>query len=103
MRTFTLNVVAVAMLAMASAAKAQTTTELNKVTVSGEGDKLGAGLLMDEDAPKARSSVTKAQLEKTRSSGNPFQALTLLPGGQQLELRRHWPVRRLAARARLQQ
>ena len=80
MRTFTLNVVAVAMLAMASAAKAQTATELDKVTVSGEGDKLGAGLLMDEDAPKARSSVTKAQLEKTRSSGNPFQALTLLPG-----------------------
>jgi len=79
MRTFTLNVVAVAMLAMIGAARAQT-TELNKVTVTGEGDKLGAGLLMDEDAPKARSSVTKAQLEKTRSSGNPFQALSLLPG-----------------------
>ena len=80
MRTFTLNVVALAMLAMLGAARAQTTTELNKVTVTGEGDKLGTGLLMDEDAPKARSSVTKAQLEKTRSSGNPFQALALLPG-----------------------
>jgi len=80
MRTFTLNVVALAMLAMLGAARAQSSTELNKVTVTGEGDKLGAGLLMDEDAPKARSSVTKAQLEKTRSSGNPFQALTLLPG-----------------------
>lgn len=80
MRTFTLNVMAVAILALTGAAQAQTTTELNKVTVSGEGDKLGAGLLMDEDAPKARSSVTKAQLEKTRSSGNPFQALSLLPG-----------------------
>jgi len=80
MRTFTLNVVALATLAMLGAARAQSSTELNKVTVTGEGDKLGAGLLMDEDAPKARSSVTKAQLEKTRSSGNPFQALTLLPG-----------------------
>jgi iron complex outermembrane recepter protein len=80
MRTFTLNVVAIAMLSMISAVQAQSATELNKVTVSGEGDKLGAGLLMDEDAPKARSSVTKAQLEKTRSSGNPFQALSLLPG-----------------------
>jgi iron complex outermembrane recepter protein len=80
MRTFTLNAVALAMFAMLGAAHAQTTTELNKVTVTGEGDKLGTGLLMDEDAPKARSSVTKAQLEKTRSSGNPFQALSLLPG-----------------------
>ena len=81
MRTFTLNAVALAMLALVgTAAHAQTTTELNKVTVTGEGDKLGTGLLMDEDAPKARSSVTKAQLEKTRSSGNPFQALSLLPG-----------------------
>jgi iron complex outermembrane receptor protein len=80
MRTFTLNVVALAMLAMLGAAKAQSATELNRVTVTGEGDKLGTGLLMEEDAPKARSSVTKAQLEKTRSSGNPFQALSLLPG-----------------------
>ena len=80
MRMFTLNVVALAMLALLGSAKAQTTAELNKVTVTGEGDKLGTGLLMDEDAPKARSSVTKAQLEKTRSSGNPFQALSLLPG-----------------------
>ena len=78
MRTFTLNAVALAMLALVGAAHAQ--TELNKVTVTGEGDKLGTGLLMEEDAPKARSSVTKAQLEKTRSSGNPFQALSLLPG-----------------------
>ncbi|KQW34710.1 TonB-dependent receptor [Rhizobacter sp. Root404] len=80
MRTFTLNVIALAMLAMLGAARAQTATELNRVTVTGEGDKLGTGLLMEEDAPKARSSVTKAQLEKTRSSGNPFQALSLLPG-----------------------
>jgi len=79
MRTFTLNAVALAMLAMIGAAHGQT-TELNKVTVTGEGDKLGTGLLLDEDAPKARSSVSKAQLEKTRSSGNPFQALSLLPG-----------------------
>ena len=80
MRTFTLNAMALAMLALLGIAHAQSTTELNKVTVTGEGDKLGAGLLMDEDAPKSRSSVTKAQLEKTRSSGNPFQALSLLPG-----------------------
>jgi len=79
MRTFTLNAVALATLALVGAAHGQT-TELNQVTVTGAGDKLGTGLLMEEDAPKARSSVTKAQLEKTRSSGNPFQALSLLPG-----------------------
>ncbi len=80
MRIFTPTAVALAMLTLISAAQAQTATELNKVTVTGEGDKLGTGLLMDEDAPKARSSVTKAQLEKIRSSGNPYQALALLPG-----------------------
>ena len=80
MRTFTLNAAALAMLTLTGAANAQSTTELNKVTVTGEGDKLGTGLLMEEDAPKARSSVTKAQLEKMRSSSNPFQALSLLPG-----------------------
>ena len=79
MRTFTLNAMALAMLALLGAAHAQT-AELNKITVTGEGDKLGTGLLIDEDAAKARSSVTKAQLEKSRSSGNPFQALSLLPG-----------------------
>ena len=84
MRTQSLTAVALATFALCHQASAQTQpatpTELNKVTVTGEGDKLGTGLMMDEDAPKARSSVTKAQLEKTRSSGNPFQALTLLPG-----------------------
>lgn len=79
MRSYQLNAIVLALLAAGSAG-AQTATELSKVTVTGEGDKLGTGLLMEEDAPKARSSVTKAQLDKTRSSGNPFQALTLLPG-----------------------
>lgn len=79
-RSFALNAVALAMLACFGAAQAQDGTTFDKVTVTGEGDKLGTGLLMQEDAPKARSSVTKAELDKTRSSGNPFQALSLLPG-----------------------
>lgn len=83
MRTPSLTAAALATFTLFNPAAAQTQpspSELNRVTVTGEGDKLGTGLMMDEDAPKARSSVTKAQLEKTRSSGNPFQALTLLPG-----------------------
>jgi len=80
MRTFKLNTLALAMFTMLGAAHAQQTSEIGKITVTGEGDKLGTGLIIDEDTPKAKSTVTKAQLEKTRSSGNPFQALALLPG-----------------------
>lgn len=80
MRTFKLNTLALAMLTMLGAAHAQQASEVGKITVTGEGDKLGTGLIIDEDTPKAKSTVTKAQLEKTRSSSNPFQALSLLPG-----------------------
>ncbi|HEY9065150.1 MAG TPA: TonB-dependent receptor, partial [Burkholderiaceae bacterium] len=83
MRPFTLNAIALAALSLlGTAAQAQSSAsqELETVNVTGNGDKLGTGLLIDEDAPKARSSVTKAQLEKMRSSSNPFQALSLLPG-----------------------
>jgi iron complex outermembrane receptor protein len=80
MRTFKLNTLALAMFTMLGAAHAQQTSEVGKITVTGEGDKLGTGLIIDEDTPKAKSTVTKAQLEKTRSSSNPFQALALLPG-----------------------
>jgi len=80
MRTFKLNTLALAMFTMLGAAHAQQTSEIGKITVTGEGDKLGTGLIIDEDTPKAKSTVTKAQLEKTRSSSNPFQALALLPG-----------------------
>ena len=80
MRTFKLTTVAVAMFTMLGAAHAQQSSEVGKITVTGEGDKLGTGLIIDDDTPKAKSTVTKAQLEKTRSSSNPFQALALLPG-----------------------
>jgi iron complex outermembrane receptor protein len=80
MRTFRLHPMALAMLTLLGTAHAQQTSELGTISVTGEGDKLGAGLLIDEDTPKAKSTVTKAQIEKTRSSSNPFQALSLLPG-----------------------
>jgi iron complex outermembrane receptor protein len=82
MRTYKLNSVTLAMLAMLSAgyAQAQQTSEVAKITVTGEGDKLGTGLIIDEDTPKAKSTVTKAQIDKTRASSNAFQDLNLLPG-----------------------
>jgi iron complex outermembrane receptor protein len=71
---------ALALLAVLGTAHAQQSSDLGTISVTGEGDKLGTGLLIDEDTPKAKSTVTKAQIEKTRSSSNPFQALSLLPG-----------------------
>ncbi|MDQ6685635.1 MAG: TonB-dependent receptor [Pseudomonadota bacterium] len=88
MRNFQLNSVALAVFAMLGSAQAQqapqpkppAAAEVGKITVTGEGDKLGAGLIIDEDTPKAKSTVTKAQLDKIRSSSNPYQALAILPG-----------------------
>ena len=53
---------------------------LGTITITGSGDKLGAGQILNEDAVKGRSTVTKAATEKDRATGNPYQALSLLPG-----------------------
>lgn len=56
------------------------TVRLGTITIVGEGNKLGAGQMLNEDAVKGRSTVTKAATEKDRATGNPYQALALLPG-----------------------
>jgi iron complex outermembrane receptor protein len=43
------------------------------------GKKLGMGLMVTEDAPKARSTVTAEELEKQRPTGNAYEALEMLP------------------------
>jgi iron complex outermembrane recepter protein len=53
---------------------------LGTITITGSGSKLGAGQLLNEDAVKARSTVTKEATEKDRATGNSYQALSLLPG-----------------------
>ncbi len=53
---------------------------LGAITILGQGDKLGTGQMLNEDSTKARSTVTRAATEKDRSSGNPYQAIALLPG-----------------------
>ncbi len=53
---------------------------LGTITVTGQGNKLGAGQILNEDAVKSRSTVTKDATEKDRTTGNPYQALALLPG-----------------------
>lgn len=53
---------------------------LGTIMVVGEGGKLGAGQMLNEDSVKGRSTVTKAATEKNLATGNPYQALALLPG-----------------------
>lgn len=53
---------------------------LGTIVIVGEGGKLGAGQMLNEDSVKGRSTVTKAATEKDLATGNPFQALALLPG-----------------------
>ncbi|CAN5319952.1 TonB-dependent receptor [soil metagenome] len=82
MKSFQLKPLAIALaatFATIGVAHAQT-TDAGKVTVTGEGDKVGTGLIIQEDTPKGKSTVTKAQLDKQRATSNPYQALTLLPG-----------------------
>jgi iron complex outermembrane receptor protein len=56
------------------------TVRLGTITVVGSGAKLGSGLMINDDSVKGRSTVTKASLEKDRSTGNSYQAIALLPG-----------------------
>ena len=53
---------------------------LGTITITGQGNKLGAGQILNEDTVKARSTVTKDATEKDRATGNSYQALSLLPG-----------------------
>lgn len=56
------------------------TTDVGTVRIAGEGDKLGNGLMIEEDGVKAKSTVTKAAIDKAIPSSNPFQLLNLQPG-----------------------
>lgn len=49
----------------------------NQVTIKGK--KVGMGLMVQENAPKARSTITADELEKQRPTGNAYEALELMP------------------------
>ena len=90
----TILALAIASLFAATAVQAQVKTEEEKkkeeaargaqrmetLTITGEGDKLGAGQMIQEEAPKARSTTTRSALDKQRATSNPYQGLELLPG-----------------------
>ena len=55
-------------------------SNLGTISITGEGDKLGSGLMTVEETPKARSSVNKAAIDKQVATSNAYQNLSLLPG-----------------------
>jgi iron complex outermembrane receptor protein len=83
-----LSLIAVAcqLACFAAAANAQTSTtqktdadagQMREVVITGK--KIGMGLMVTEDAPKARSTITAEELEKQRPTGNAYEALEMLP------------------------
>jgi iron complex outermembrane receptor protein len=58
----------------------QKSSDIGRINITGEGDRLGAGQIQPEETPKARSSVQRSSLEKLRPTANPYNALELLPG-----------------------
>jgi len=61
----------------AYAQKATVTGPQAEVVITGK--KIGMGLMVTEDAPKARSTITAEELEKQRPTGNAYEALEMLP------------------------
>ena len=70
-------------MSMSSAYAAEATETNNdpvdskQVTITGK--KVGMGLMVQENAPKARSTVNAEELAKQRPTGNAYQALELMP------------------------
>jgi iron complex outermembrane receptor protein len=61
----------------AYAQEATVTGPKTEVVITGK--KIGMGLMVTEDAPKARSTITSEELEKQRPTGNAYEALEMLP------------------------
>ncbi|WP_085314887.1 TonB-dependent receptor [Derxia lacustris] len=80
MKNIRLKTLALAVMSLGALHVQAQTTSVGTITVTGEGDKLGTGQLIQEDTPKAKSTVTRAAIEKARPSSNPFQLLNLAPG-----------------------
>lgn len=55
-------------------------SNIGTVKITGSGNQIGNGLMVQEDSVKARSNVTRAEVEKERPTGNAFQDMDLLPG-----------------------
>ena len=61
-------------------AQQTTATDIGRISVEGQAGGTATGLIVQEDTPKARSSVNRAHLETLNPSSNPYQAIEMLPG-----------------------
>lgn len=86
---FARSVIAMAVAMTAAQAMAQTAeaprakddaVRIGSIVITGAGDRLGTGQMLNEDTAKSRSTVTKAATEKDLATSNTYQALSLLPG-----------------------
>ncbi len=84
MKNFQLTPIALLISAIcaASPALAQTapTTNVGTITVEGKVGGTDTGLIVQEETPKARSSVNREHLDKLNPTSNPYQAIEMLPG-----------------------
>lgn len=64
----------------APALLAQPATDVGRITVQGQAGGTDTGLITQEEAPKARSAVTRQHLEQLNPSSGVFQTIDLLPG-----------------------
>lgn len=55
-------------------------TDVGRIAVDGQIGGTSTGLLVQEDTPKARSSVSRTHMDTLNPTANPFQAIELLPG-----------------------
>lgn len=67
-------------LADAGLVHAQETSDLGQITVQGQNQAPGVGLIQADDSPKARSSVSREAIEKMTSTATAFQMIQNLPG-----------------------
>lgn len=67
-------------LALPSLVLAQGGTAIGQITVEGQPVAAGAGLMIQEESPKARSTATQAHLSTQMPTANPYQGIRLLPG-----------------------
>ena len=67
-------------LAMPSLALAEGSTAVGQITVEGQAAVAGAGLMIQEESVKARSTATRSHLETQTPTANPYQGIRLLPG-----------------------
>lgn len=67
-------------LALPSLALAQGSTAIGQIVVESQPIAVGAGLMIQEEASKARSTATQAYLSTQIPTANPYQGIHLLPG-----------------------